>query len=115
MKRLFVATLLLFTAIFCFAQTTTTMPDTTQTTVTAPAASGIVGWVQSQGGPAAAVMFIVFATFTMLSALRQVLYKYDGIAPGADIPPADKALTGVNKACIILGNVLDFITGNTKH
>lgn len=105
--------------------TTTTMVSATPgvaPVVTVPAGTtpltlsgGLVKWVADHGGPQAAILFLIFSVFTGLSAARQILYKYDGINPGDPIPADMKGLTLVNKICVFLGGILDFMTGNTKH
>lgn len=79
------------------------------------APSGVMGWIESHGGFQAAVLLLVSSFNTILSALRIVLKKFDGVAEGDPIPADKKALTLVNKLCIILGQILDFSMGNVKH
>jgi hypothetical protein len=79
------------------------------------AQSGVMGWIESHGGFQAAVLLLVFSMMTLLSALRKVLYSYDGVNEGDPIPPEYKGLTTVNKICVVGGTVLDFIQGNIKH
>lgn len=77
--------------------------------------SGIMGWIAAHGGFQGAVLILVSSFLALLSAIRQVLYNFDGVAPGAPIPVDKSALTLVNKICLILGQVVDFMSGNTKH
>lgn len=72
-------------------------------------------FVEAHGGLVATLVLLVFAAQALLTALRTVLLKFDGIAEGQDIPPANTTLTLVNKICIVLGTILDFLQGNAKH
>ncbi len=77
--------------------------------------SGIMDFVNAHGGPYAAMMLVVGGSFTILSAFRQVLASYDGVAPGAPIPANFAGLTKLNMVCVVLGKVVDFVTGNVQH
>ena len=82
----------------------------------APAAQhGVMAWVESHGGFQGAVLLLVFTAMTMLSALRAVLKKWDGINEGDAIPADNKALTLLNKICMVLGTVIDYVQGNVQH
>lgn len=83
--------------------------------VSAASQGGIMGWVTAHGGIQAAALMLVFSAFTLLSAVRTVLLKYDGLDLGQPIPADYKGLTLVNKLCLLGGNVIDFLTGNTQH
>lgn len=76
---------------------------------------GLKGWIESHGGFQAAVLLLIGSAFTILSAFRVVLYKYDGVAPGASIPVGYVGLTKLNMICVVLGHVVDFMTGNVAH
>lgn len=76
---------------------------------------GVMGWINAHGGFQAAVLLLVGSAFCILSAIRQVLLNFDGVGPGQDIPADQKALTILNKVCLALGKVIDFIQGNVKH
>ena len=69
----------------------------------------------STQGLVATVLFLVFGANIILSAVRKVLYKYDGVKEGDTIPLSDSCLSLVNKVCLILGQILDFLGSNTKH
>lgn len=130
MKNKLVASILLFVIGFSFlsmAQVplpgpspspmpTVVLPNIGQVIAPAVLAStGIMGWINSKGGFVAAVFLIVTSAFTLLSAVRMVLYKFDGVAPGADIPANLVGLTWVNKICVVLGKLVDMLTGNVAH
>jgi hypothetical protein len=118
MKLIFA--LILVCASFAFAQEMTPVAPavvaaSAPIAVIAAPATGILGWIQAHGGFQAAILFIVMSTFTALSALRKILYAYDGVKEGDTIPADKTTLTTVNKICLVLGSVVDFIQGNTKH
>lgn len=98
----------------CLAQVQVTTADPVVVAVVQPS-SGVGGWLALHGGFTAAIILIVFSAFTVVSAIREILLKYDGVAPGAPIPPGLTGLTLVNKICVILGKILDFMQGNTAH
>lgn len=106
--------------LFCFSWNFIAMAQTTSTTLVAqPAiiaavpAAGIMGWVNAHGGFQAAVLLLVGSAFAILSAIRQVLLAFDGVGPGAtSVPPG---LTVLNKVCLFLGKVIDFLQGNIQH
>jgi hypothetical protein len=79
------------------------------------APTGIMGWIAAHGGFQASILILVGSSMALASALRTVLLYFDGVPPGADIPPGLTGLTTVNKVCVVLGKVLDFIQGNLKH
>lgn len=82
----------------------------------APAAQhGVMAWVESHGGFQGAVLLLVFTAMTLLSALRAVLKKWDGINEGDAIPADNKVLTLLNKICMVLGTVIDYVQGNVQH
>ena len=101
----------------CLAQDLAPMQVTTADPLVVSAVSngGIAGWVALHGGFQAAILLLVFSAFTLLSAIREVLYAYDGVAKGEPIPAQFKGLTLINKVCVILGKVLDFMQGNSAH
>lgn len=76
---------------------------------------GILGWVAAHGGFQAAILLVVGAAMTLLSAFRSVLAAYDGVAQGAAIPENMVGLTKLNKICLILGKIVDFLQGNVQH
>jgi hypothetical protein len=57
----------------------------------------------------------VFALNAILSALRDIVAKYDGVNPGDQAPAGDTSLNLLQKACGIVGKILDFIQGNVQH
>ncbi len=77
--------------------------------------AGIMAWITAHGGFQAAVLLLVGSAFSLLSAIREILLKFDGIEKGAEIPADKSALTLVNKICIVLGKIVDFLQGNIKH
>lgn len=77
--------------------------------------TGILGWIAAHGGFQAAVLLVAGGAMALLSGVRQVLLIYDGVAPGAEIPAGMAGLSLVNKVCVILGQVIDFLQGNVKH
>lgn len=83
--------------------------------VSAVSNGGIAGWIALHGGFQAAILLLVFSAFTFLSAVREILYKFDGVEKGQPIPTGYVGLTWVNRVCVILGKVLDFLQGNVAH
>lgn len=129
MKK-FIASLTLFILSFMFISMSLAQSVTSTTVV--PAASpvapvvvsvvsspsaqtGVLAWIDSHGGFQAAVLMLVTGFFGILSAVRLLLYKLDGIKQGDPIPADYKGLTIVNKICLVLGSVVDFFTGNMAH
>lgn len=108
--------LILFTCSWSFlglAQAPTPTPSVVATAVVP--ANGVMEWVTAHGGFQSAVLLLVMSAFTLLSAVRQVLSNLDGVAPGAEIPAGMQGLTMLNKICVVLGQVVDFMQGNVKH
>ena len=102
--------------MFCFPALAQDNPVSQAAAVVAAApANAIMGRIEAHGGFQASVLLIVFVVFTGLSAFRTILYKLDGVDPGQPIPADKITLTTVNKICLFLGSVIDFIQGNTKH
>ncbi len=99
---------------FCLAQAPMQV-TTADPLVVAATGGGIAGWIALHGGFSAAILLLVFSAQTAMSALREILYKYDGVEKGQDIPPSMVGLTQVNKICVILGKILDFMQGNVAH
>lgn len=58
---------------------------------------------------------IFYAINVLLSLLRTLCYKLDGIEPGATVPATDKVLTVLNKISILVGKALDYIMANVQH
>lgn len=83
--------------------------------VSAVSNGGIAGWIALHGGFQAAILLLVFSAFTFLSAVREILYKFDGVEKGQPIPTGYVGLTWVNRICVISGKVLDFLQGNVAH
>lgn len=81
-----------------------------------PNAGGLQGFINSHGGPQGSLVILIYCLNAFLSAIRDILSKLDGVAPG-DVLTADKfkALTFMNKACVIVGKTLDYLTANTQH
>lgn len=79
------------------------------------ASGGVSQLIANHGGYQASAVLLVFSVMTMLSALRTVLLKFDGIKDGEPIPADKTVLTKVNIVCIYLGHILDFLTGNVQH
>lgn len=72
--------------------------------------------LSAHGGPMGTFILVIYSLNTFLSALREILYKWDGVT--ADDPvnmEKFKALSLVNKACLIVGKIIDLATGNTQH
>lgn len=76
---------------------------------------GIMGWVTSHGGFQAATVLLVYCLNVALSSIRTIAYKLDGLDLTAEVPPDYKGLTLLNKIALVVGNVTDFLTGNTQH
>lgn len=125
-----IASVLVFTFCWSFLSMAQTLPSPVPSlaAVAVPAApaiaadvpvvvasGGIMGWISAHGGIQAVVLLLVGSAMTILSTVRTILYNLDGVAPGAAIPAGMAGLTTVNKICIILGKVVDFLTGNVPH
>lgn len=78
-------------------------------------ATGILAWIAKHIGSQSAILVLMGAAMSILSGIRQILAFYDGVAPGAAIPAGMVGLSAVNKICLILGKVVDFLTGNIAH
>jgi|SRR6185369_11535229 len=61
------------------------------------------------------IILAVFGLNAILSAVRDILKKFDGVGPGDQIPADKGSLTIVNKVCLFLGKALDYLQGNTQH
>lgn len=83
--------------------------------IAVPSSGGILGWITDHGGYQAAILLLVGSAMAVLSAIRTVLSNFDGVAPGAAIPSNLQGLTLVNKICVILGQIIDFLQGNVQH
>lgn len=60
--------------------------------------------------------FIVYALNTVMTGVRNILAKYDGIDPTTVLPAnAPSNLTFMNKVCVLLGKAMDFIMANPAH
>lgn len=127
-----VSSVMLFVICWSFISFAQTAPSPAKAVVAVPAASaapvvqavlasppaaqhGVMAWVESHGGFQGAVLLLVFSAMTLLSALRAVLKKWDGIAEGDAIPADNKSLTLLNKVCMVLGTVIDYVQGNLQH
>ncbi len=72
--------------------------------------------MKNAGGLQAAVVALMLALMTVMSALRSILLKFEGYkSDGSDVPANKKALTTFNKVCIIGGKILDWLMGNVQH
>ncbi len=83
-------------------------------TISAPS-TGIMGWILAHGGFQAVIAMILLSTLSFLSVIKEIACKFDGVAPGADIPPGMKGLTFINKAWVIVGKIVDFLGMNKAH
>src|SRR5579884_1197197 len=90
----------------------TPAPSATPAVVSAASPSGLAGLVNSKGGLVAFVTLCVLCLNMIMSSVRLMLYKWDGINPGDQVPANATALTFVNKVCIVLGNIVDFFGQN---
>lgn len=99
--------LLLLGSIYAFAQTVAP--------VVAPVIAPAPSWLQAHGGILAVVVAAMLSLNTILSALRDLLYFLDGVPKGAEIPANYTGLTLVNKICLWLGKILDYVQGNVAH
>lgn len=78
--------------------------------------TGVMAWVESHGGFQMAVLLLMTSALSLLSALRLVLFKFEGIAEdGSNIPADSKVTLVINKICQYLGVAVDFMMGNPKH
>lgn len=75
----------------------------------------LVAIVNSKGGLVAFIILVMACVNIIMSSVRLALYKWDGVNPGDQIPADDKALTLVNKICLFLGKIVDFIGQNVQH
>ena len=81
----------------------------------APIASMSLGdYIKSHGLPASAIMLLLCLN-AILSGLRDLCAKLDGVKPGDAAPAGDVKLSMLNKACLILGKILDYLTANVQH
>jgi hypothetical protein len=76
--------------------------------------TGVGGFVANHGGLQGLILLLVFSSNAILSALRNVVKKFEGVE-GEEIPADKVALTLLNKAAILTGKVLDYMTANVKH
>lgn len=108
-----------FALTFLFAWTVLGQaPELVATPVAAAAPvakAGIIAWIDAHGGFQASILLLVGSAMAILSAVRTVLSNFDGVAPGASIPPGLTGLTMINKICVVLGKVIDFVQGNVQH
>jgi hypothetical protein len=106
--KFIVSFLLLLIGCFAMAQVPAPAP-------VSPVPSGIMGWVTAHGGFQGAVILLVYMANSILTGLRNAAAKYDGVNPG-DAAPADASkLNLLNKVCLVLGKVLDYVLGNPQH
>jgi len=86
---------------------------------TGPVAAAVAAtepsWLQAHGGMMAVAVAAMLGLNAVLSGVRDLLYFYDGVAKGAAIPAQYTGLTTVNKICIWLGKILDYVQGNVAH
>lgn len=108
-----VAMLFLFIGVEILAQTAAPVASPVAAVVAAPPAQPTF-W-QKEGGLVGGVSFIVFGLLAVLSCLRLVLAKYDGVEPGQNTPAPDAKLTFLNNACLFLGKISDILMGNPQH
>jgi hypothetical protein len=115
MKRVLILLVLGFSMLFIGVELLAqSSPTPAPAAVSTPATSSN-SFLTQVGGLAGAVSFVVFGLFTILSALRVVLAKYDGVSPGQNTATPDTKLTILNNVCSFLGSVVDFLTGNIQH
>lgn len=113
---LFVFSFVLVQMAFAQAPSPAASPVVAAVVAAPPAASGgIWGWVVSHGGLQASILMLVACFNILVSALRDVLYKVDGVnlAPGA--PVDSSKLTLLNKLALVSGQILDWMTANIQH
>lgn len=104
---------LLFIGVTLLAQSSPPPAAPPAASVAAPSPAS--GFLAHTGGIAGAVSFIVFGMFTLLSAIRLVIAKYDGVNPGENKSDPDAKLTFLNVALIWLGKAMDLFMGNPQH
>lgn len=81
-----------------------------------PAPVGPVSnFIASHGGFYLTALLLAGCANSVLSAIRDVLAALDGVPKGGVIPEDKKALTAVNRICIALGKVIDYVQGNVQH
>jgi len=84
--------------------------------VAAPAAQGgFWGWIMAHGGLQAAVLLLVACFNIIISAVRDLLCKLDGIDLSQPIPADKTKLTFINKVALVSGKVLDWASANVQH
>lgn len=74
-----------------------------------------VGFIAAHGGLQASLILLVLVLNIVLSAVRDVLASLDGVPKGGVIPEDKAALSLVNKVCIFLGKIIDYVQGNVQH
>jgi hypothetical protein len=123
MKKLFASTLLFVFAWSFIALAQSPAPSVAPSAspaIAAPAVvaaqSGIMGWVVAHGGYQAAILLLMTSALALLSAIRTVLFKFEGInEDGSNIPANSPITSTINKVCRVLGTVIDFMMGNPQH
>lgn len=60
-------------------------------------------------------LILLYGLNVVLSAVRAVLAKIDGVNPGDQIPADKTNLNLINKAAIFLGQIMDLVMMNTQH
>lgn len=119
--KMFLAAGLLFTFSYVFADAPGVSPTTavapTAAVVSAPSAPALSvgGFIQSHGGVQPSIILILLCLNSILSALRDICARLDGVKPGDAAPVGDAKLSMLNKACLVLGKVLDYVMGNPQH
>lgn len=107
---------IMFTLFILNAMTVLAQVPPTAVAPVVAAPNFLQDFLNSHGGPMGAFILIIYTLNTLLSAIREILYKWDGVT--ADDPltmEKFKVLSLVNKACLVVGKLIDYATGNTQH
>src|SRR6266403_1539385 len=105
-KFMLYLTILLLGSIYAFGQAVVAPVVVATPVIAAPS------WLEAHGGMMAVVVAVMLGLNAILSGLRDLLYFLDGVPKGAPIPANYTGLTLVNKICLWLGKILDYVQGN---
>ena len=105
--------------VFCYciaarAQVASPSPAAVSAAVVS-SGSWISSLIASKGGFMAFGLLLITCFNITVSALQSLCLTFDGIAPGATVPPEDKVLTLMNKICGISGKILSWVGSNVQH
>lgn len=94
---------------------TPSVADASAPTVAPVTTSALSTFINSHGGMSSSIILVLMCMNSLLSALRDICARFDGVNPGDAAPVGDTKLTVLNKVCLILGKILDYVTANVQH